>query len=75
MITVNAIISELNVDISNVADLRFIKHNAGKCKYTKGLRPCKKLYRKLQPDWKAAGQKEIYLKPGVGKEFLRSLVP
>jgi putative endonuclease len=79
MITVYAIISELNGDIyvgiTKDADLRLEQHNAGKSKYTKGLRPWKKLYRELQPDWEAARKREIYLKSGVGKEFLKSLVP
>jgi putative endonuclease len=57
------------------ADKRLKEHNAGKSKYTKGLRPWKTLYRELQPDWKAARIRKKYLKSGIGKEFLKSLAP
>ena len=79
MITVYAIKSEMNdeiyVGIAKDADIRLKEHNAGKNRYTKGLRPWKTLYRELQSDWQAARKREKYLKSGVGKEFLKSLVP
>ena len=79
MITVYAIISEVNgeiyVGIAKDPDIRLKEHNAGKNRYTKGLRPWKSLYREFQPDWQAARNREKYLKSGVGKEFLKSLVP
>ena len=79
MVTVYAIQSEVNGDIyvgiSKDADLRLKQHNAGKSKYTKGLKPWITLYRELQPDWVTARNREKYLKSGVGKEFLKSLVP
>jgi putative endonuclease len=79
MITVYAIISEMNGDIyvgiAEDADRRLKEHNAGKSKYSKGLKPWKSLYRELQPDWEAARKREKHLKSGVGKEFLKSLVP
>ena len=79
MITVYAIISEVNfeiyVGIAKDTDFRLKEHNAGKSRYTKGLKPWKTLYRELQPDWQAARKREKYLKSGVGKEFLKSLVP
>ena len=79
MITVYAIISEVNseiyVGIAKNADKRLQEHNKGKNRYTKGLRPWKKLYREYQEDWKAARIREKYLKSGVGKEYLKSLVP
>jgi len=79
MITVYAIISETSgeiyVGIAKDADIRLKEHNAGKNRYTKGLRPWKNLYRELQPDWQAARKREKYLKSGVGKKFLRFLVP
>jgi predicted GIY-YIG superfamily endonuclease len=53
MITVYAIISEVNSDIyvgiAKDTDNRFKEHNAGKNRYTKGLKPWKKLYNELQP--------------------------
>jgi putative endonuclease len=76
---VYAIISKVNaeiyVGIAKDADQRLREHNTGKNRYTKGLRPWESLYRELQPDWEAARKREKYLKSGVGKEFLRSLVP
>ena len=79
MITVYAIKSEVNADIyvgiSKDADLRLKEHNGGKNRYTKGLIPWITLYRELQLDWEAARKREKYLKSGVGKEFLKSLVP
>ena len=79
MITVYAIISETNgeiyVGIAKDPDIRLKEHNAGKNRYTKGLRPWKTLYREMQPDWAAARKREKYLKSGVGKESLKSLVP
>ena len=79
MITVYAILSEANGDIyvgmAKDAEKRLKEHNAGKNRYTKGLRPWKNLCREMQPDWEAARKREKYLKSGVGKEFLRSLVP
>jgi predicted GIY-YIG superfamily endonuclease len=48
MITVYAILSEVNGDIyvgiSKDADKRLKEHNGGKNRYTKGLRPWKILY-------------------------------
>ena len=79
MITVYAILSEVNgeiyVGIAKKPDIRLKEHNAGKNRYTKGLRPWRNLYRELQPDWPKARKREKYLKSGVGKEFLKSLVP
>jgi putative endonuclease len=79
MITVYAIISEVNGDvyvgIAKDADQRLKEHNAGKNRYTKGLRPWKPFYRETQPNWEEARRREKYLKSGVGKEFLKKLVP
>jgi putative endonuclease len=79
MITVYAIRSEINGDIyvgiAKDADRRLKEHNSGKNRYTKGLKPWQIFYRELQPDWASARKREIYLKSGIGKEFLKSLVP
>ncbi|MEO6488663.1 MAG: GIY-YIG nuclease family protein [Ferruginibacter sp.] len=79
MKTVYAIRSEINGDIyvgiANDSDLRLKEHNAGKNRYTKGLKPWKKIYEELQADWSEARKREKYFKSGVGKEFLKSLVP
>ena len=77
--TVYAILSELNaviyVGIAADADIRLKQHNAGKSTFTKRYRPWKMIYRELQPDWPTARKREKYLKSGIGKEFLKSLVP
>jgi len=79
MITVYAVISEVNseiyVGIAKDPDIRLKEHNAGKNRFTKGLRPWRTLYREQQPNWLTARNREKYLKSGVGKEFLKSLVP
>jgi predicted GIY-YIG superfamily endonuclease len=79
MITVYAIRSlvngEIYVGMAKDANLRLKEHNAGKNRYTKGLRPWVECYREEWPDWKEGRQREKYLKSGIGKEFLRSLVP
>jgi putative endonuclease len=79
MITVYAILSEINGDIyvgiAKDSEHRLKEHNAGKSRYTRGLKPWRGLYKEVQPDWKAARKREKYLKSGIGKEFLKSLVP
>ena len=79
MITVYAIISEVNgciyVGIAKDPDKRLEEHNTGKSKFTKGYKPWRTIYREMQPNWEAARKKEKILKSGIGKEFLKSLVP
>jgi predicted GIY-YIG superfamily endonuclease len=66
---------EIYVGIVLNAVKRLKEHNHGKNRYTKGLRPWRIMYIENFPDWISARQREKYLKSGVGKEFLRSLVP
>jgi putative endonuclease len=54
---------------------RLKEHNGGKNRYTKGLRPWKILTVEYFPDWQSARTREKYLKSGIGKEYLKSLVP
>lgn len=79
MITVYTILSELNgniyVGMATDADVRLKEHNAGKSAYTKRYRPWITIYREVQEDWISARKREKYLKSGIGKEFLKSLVP
>lgn len=79
MITVYALLSDLNgniyVGMTSDINRRIKEHNAGKSRYTKRYRPWKIIYTELQPDWGAAREREKYLKSGIGKEFLKSLVP
>ena len=56
-------------------DMRLKEHNAGKTKSTKGFRPWKLIYTEQTTNMLEARKREIYLKSGIGKEFLKSLVP
>ena len=79
MIEVYAIISipsrEIYVGMALSAEKRLIEHNNGKNRYTKGLKPWKLFHIEYFPDWKQAREREKYLKSGVGKELLKSMVP
>ena len=79
MIEVYAILSEssgeIYVGMALSAEKRLKEHNSGKNRYTKGLRPWEILIIEYFPNWAEARIREKYLKSGVGKEFLRSLVP
>jgi predicted GIY-YIG superfamily endonuclease len=79
MIEVYVIISipsnEIYVGMALSAEKRLKEHNNGKNRYTKGLTPWRLFHIEYFPDWKEARKREKYLKSGVGKEFLRSLVP
>ena len=79
MIEVYAIVSEVNreiyVGMALSAEKRLKEHNSGKNRYTKGLKPWKIFHKESFPDWATARVREKYLKSGVGKEYLKSLVP
>ena len=79
MIEVYAIVSEVNADIyvgmALSAEKRLKEHNSGKNRYTKGLKPWKLFFKEYFPNWEEARKREKYLKSGIGKEFLRSMVP
>jgi len=79
MVTVYAIQSGLKgtVYVGMTMDItrRLAEHNAGKTRSTKAGRPWNLIYSENQTDWKSARIREKYLKSGVGKEFLKSLVP
>jgi len=47
---------------------------AGKNRYTKGLKPWKIVYSEEFIDWKSAREKEKYYKSGVGKEYLKRIL-
>jgi len=79
MVEVYAIKSETNgelyVGMALNADARLKEHNSGKNRYTKGLKPWKIVYREQCENWEKGRVREKYLKSGVGKEYLKSLVP
>jgi len=78
MIEVYALLSFVNGDIyvgmAINAERRLKEHNSGKNRYTKGLRPWKLFLVEYFPDWKHARVREKYLKSGVGKEYLNSII-
>jgi putative endonuclease len=56
-------------------EVRLKEHNAGKTKSTKGFLPWVIIYKEELKSRLEARKREIYLKSGIGKEFLKSLVP
>ena len=76
---VYAIISEINefiyVGMCLDLDRRLKEHNNGKSKFTKAYLPWKFLYTEFVGDRINARAREKYLKSGIGKEFLKTLVP
>ena len=76
---VYALVSEkdnrIYVGFSSNLDKRIIEHNSGKTKSTKGYMPWRLLYFEEVPERVLARQKEKHYKSGIGKEFLKSLLP
>jgi len=54
---------------------RLKEHNMGKTRSTKGYRPWQLIYSESLTLRADARSREKYLKSGIGKEFLKSLVP
>jgi putative endonuclease len=53
---------------------RLNEHNSGKTRSTKGYRPWKLVYSESVETRVMARNREKYLKSGVGKEYLKSLL-
>ena len=53
--------------------VRLKEHNAGKTKSTKGYMPWRLIYSIRLESRVEARKREIYLKSGVGKEYLKSM--
>jgi predicted GIY-YIG superfamily endonuclease len=79
MIEVYALVSKVNgniyVGMALNAQNRLKEHNSGKSRYTKSFRPWILFRIENFPNWKEARVREKYLKSGIGKEFLKTLVP
>jgi len=79
MYLVYAIKSEVDkriyVGMCTNIETRIKEHNAGKTKSTKGFRPWILIYSEMAKTRVEARSREIYLKSGVGKEYLKSLAP
>ena len=78
MFIVYAILSlkDQRIYVGMTSDLgkRLREHNAGKTKSTKGYRPWQLIYSESLPLRTEARAREKYLKSGIGKEFLKSMV-
>jgi putative endonuclease len=53
---------------------RFKQHQAGRVRPTKPYRPFKIIYTESCKTRIAARQREVYLKSGIGREFLKKFV-
>jgi putative endonuclease len=55
-------------------NIRLRQHNSGQSKFTKGGIPWKVIYSETFQDISSARKRELFLKSGVGRKFLDSLV-
>ncbi len=62
------------VGLSNDVNRRLSEHNSGKNKTTKAYRPFELIFKEKYNTRSEAREREKYLKSGVGKEFLKSLI-
>jgi putative endonuclease len=62
------------VGMTDDLDRRVRQHNDGRSRATKPYRPFKLLYSEVHADRQSARKREKYLKSGVGKEFLKTLI-
>ena len=78
MITVYAIYdkfcNEIYVGLTNNLDRRIKEHTRGQTQYTKKVVNINLIYTEEFVNYKNARKKEIYLKSGCGKEFLKTLI-
>ncbi|MEX0622042.1 MAG: GIY-YIG nuclease family protein [Candidatus Woykebacteria bacterium] len=79
MVTVYGLISEkdgrIYVGFTTNLGRRIREHNLGRVFSTKGYRPWKILYKEETATRLQARKREKYLKSGIGKEFLKSIIP
>ena len=64
----------LYVGMTEDVSKRLIQHNHGKAKSTKGFVPWKLIYTEETIDRNSARKRELFLKAGSGKEFLKKIV-
>ena len=62
------------VGMTNEVERRFDEHNTGKNKTTRPYKPFKLFYSEKFRTRAEARKREKYLKSGIGKEFLKSLI-
>ena len=69
----NNINNEIYVGIALDPQIRLLEHNRGKNRYTKAFMPWQIFYSEECNGWAEARKREIYLKSGAGKRFLKNL--
>ena len=69
----NKINNEIYVGIALDPQIRLLEHNRGKNRYTKAFMPWHIFYSEDCKGWAEARKREIYLKSGAGKRFLKNL--
>ena len=65
--------SRIYVGFTGNIENRLKWHEQGKTRSTKGFRPWKLIYTENVKDRVTARKREVYLKSGCGKEFLKEL--
>lgn len=77
MVTIYAIKSNrenwVYIGLTRNLTRRLHEHNRGYVTSTKARAPYMLIYTETQPTLVAARKREVYLKSGVGKEFLRKI--
>ena len=66
--------SYIYVGLTSSIEKRLNQHNKGQNRSTKAYRPFKLIYTEAFKTRVEARSKEIYLKSGIGKEFLKSVI-
>ncbi|RZL12475.1 MAG: GIY-YIG nuclease family protein [Pedobacter sp.] len=61
------------IGMSENPDKRLLQHNAGSTKSTKGYRPWELIYKEEFETLQEARSREVFLKSGIGREFLDRL--
>ena len=61
------------VGLTNSVERRLEQHNKGQNRSTKAYKPFKLIYTETFKTRIEARNREIYLKSGIGKEFLKSI--
>ena len=64
--------SKMYTGYTNDLQKRFKEHNEGKSVYTKGRGPFKLIYYEACIEQKDARSRELYLKTGKGKRYIKS---
>ena len=62
------------VGMTNDTERRFHEHNSGQNRSTKAYKPFSLFFAEEHEDREAARKREKYLKRGVGKEYLKTLL-